>query len=998
MPHTLQLSRRRGTAFILVIVLLVVLFVIAMGFMGITRIDRMASQLDLRDSQMHAEANAAIEQVVGLLSQDLWGDDANMLGNGTSSHDVADEPFDVPCTNSDPAKFGLWDDAWLASTLPETVGADYRWPHVTNLAGTNFGRSVAASDTNVLASTLEADADRDGINDSRWYLSPSGRFRIAVRVVDECSMMNLNTGGRGFADDRGSTPSHIAMVRWNAETQWNNGSAPDDAYLVSAQHWSGSNPESMNNAYFFGRRSVGSNADGRTATDAACDYSMKLDNPRLLDVVPDALPFRPWETLAMQSYGIKAGPCAARIDAGWFWSMKTTRGTMPDIRTNMTDPTWGTGVNGNWSYRMYYTTYNWVRNVHPSVMPTGGAPSGAASWDAWMAIYKAGLKTADDPGCLYVNNASPHNALYTKALVAAFALSGAMAPTGGLSSQQVEQAVVNLADWRDADQDLSTTGAGGGSNKVDTVYNTSGIYGNEPQVFITEVAIKHYALSTWSNSRYALELFNPYNVDVNVGYWQIRLGTLAVTIPGGTVVSAGGRLTIRSHATTAEGFGWPSVFIGTAITNGNLLFRNGDINRDIELLRPMLSNQASGAGNPLVIVDRAGNSAISAAMGVSQWLDRPSIGNVTRHASRGDKQWLQSRDVWYNTPTQSFGSQNAEVVTTFYTPYQDGRLASIAVPPDNVVHDFDTVGQLHYLMTVGPQAAGVSGCKAVTDHITAATTGAATGDLYLNWANATRGDYRVLGWLTRMSRRYNSADDNGDGTADDLTELRLPGLVNVNTAPPHVIAQLNWQLSPRESWNSQTNGYVYSYEWQRHEQGKPAASAFIYNQKIYDQARASGFTEGVGELGRVSELMDPSAVLNASQFARRPNGSPGACPFSARNIQREMEFYYDEYYMNFLPPTDYYFYAQVAPGNPNERHFLLDRITDVATTRSDTFLVYVLIQDLNVGYSGNYWDAAAGGPHTQRLVALIDRSRCNYPPGNASHQQPTIVLRSQPTW
>ncbi|MCG3178497.1 MAG: hypothetical protein BIFFINMI_00825 [Phycisphaerae bacterium] len=1020
--------RRTGSALILVVALVVVLFVVGMGFLGMSQMDRAAGAIGLEDARLDVEANAVCEVVIGQLTRDLWGDDANMLGNGTSSHDVPDEPFDFPCTNSDPAKFGLWDDAWLASTLPEKqAGGVYLWPHITNLAGPNFNRGVAATDTSVLASALEADADGDGVNDSRWLLSPNGQYRWAVRVIDESAMINLNTAGRGTPFDLGNTPYSVDAPAASIEAVWSQ-------YGNGAFKWMASN---QSYGAYFGR-SLSSQSDIGSAElvkHPDLDYSMQLDNARITDTFPNALPFRPWETFALQSYGVKPGPAAARLELDWpmtFTDRAATVGSysytrsadrrylIPDISETvpLTNPFDAAHINN--SLQMYFTSYSWVRNVHPNVMPTGGAPSGAASWDAWMAIYKAGLKTADDPGCLYVNNASPHNALYTKALVAAFALSGAMAPTGGLSSQQVEQAVVNLADWRDADQDLSTTGAGGGSNKVDTVYNTSGIYGNEPQVFITEVAIKHYALSTWSNSRYALELFNPYNVDVNVGYWQIRLGTLAVTIPGGTVVSAGGRLTIRSHATTAEGFGWPSVFIGTAITNGNLLFRNGDINRDIELLRPMLSNQASGAGNPLVIVDRAGNSAISAAMGVSQWLDRPSIGNVTRHASRGDKQWLQSRDVWYNTPTQSFGSQNAEVVTTFYTPYQDGRLASIAVPPDNVVHDFDTVGQLHYLMTVGPQAAGVSGCKAVTDHITAATTGAATGDLYLNWANATRGDYRVLGWLTRMSRRYNSADDNGDGTADDLTELRLPGLVNVNTAPPHVLMCMSYYMSPGMTWHG-ANGPDGNDEgmdiYQKLAQRKKAVSGFTYqlHQRIYDyrqNATNRGFQEGVGQLGLVNEMTSMKPLLD--QLTYTGNSSYVAQSITQYNARLEQPdvarwstatnrpvptWYYDTQSSTWVNSSSTAWHCdQESPGSPTEQNFMMDRLTDVGTTRSDVFMVYVLVEDLDRSYTGNFWDPAAKGKFHRRLMVLLDRSKCNYAPGAAGYVRPQIIGRSVMTW
>jgi hypothetical protein len=92
----------------------------------------------------------------------------------------------------------------------------------------------------------------------------------------------------------------------------------------------------------------------------------------------------------------------------------------------------------------------------------------------------------------------------------------------------------------------------------------------------------------------------------------------------------------------------------------------------------------------------------------------------------------------------------------------------------------------------------------------------------------------------------------------------------------------------------------------------------------------------------------------------------------------------------------------------NERHFLFDRMTDVMTTRSDTFLVYIIVQEIDTRTGA--WNAAVGQPQptilqTRRMVAIIDRSKCcKYPGGGAAPDPndpqyfPQVVARSVTTW
>jgi hypothetical protein len=83
--------------------------------------------------------------------------------------------------------------------------------------------------------------------------------------------------------------------------------------------------------------------------------------------------------------------------------------------------------------------------------------------------------------------------------------------------------------------------------------------------------------------------------------------------------------------------------------------------------------------------------------------------------------------------------------------------------------------------------------------------------------------------------------------------------------------------------------------------------------------------------------------------------------------------------------ADPWLHDQVTCGDINEKHFLFDRISDLVTTRSDTFLAYILVQSIDTGQQ-------------RRLVVILDRSRCNKPPGSSDYVAPQVVAHNLTTW
>jgi len=300
----------------------------------------------------------------------------------------------------------------------------------------------------------------------------------------------------------------------------------------------------------------------------------------------------------------------------------------------------------------------------------------------------------------------------------------------------------------------------------------------------------------------------------------------------------------------------------------------------------------------------------------------------------------------------------------------------------------------------------------MTARITAAGTWQATDDLFVNFANKTRGDARVLMNLVCMDRRYNNQDDNGDGQVDNLAELRLAGLININTAPPLVLRYLHYYTCPSEaSWRS-INGYD---SWDILSGAKLPYEYFDFNQRTYDyrekigafagRAGEPGFREGPAEIMKVDKMVQTDNLFDQLTFPRSiPGiyGAKGGYSDSLRNLRPELAHFYSAnptLDSNGNPAFNPWFYDQATFNDLNERMFLFDRISDLVTTRSDTFLAYIVVQRIDRDPRVDFWSKQGVRVVQQRrLVVIFDRSFCNSPPGSADYQPPRVIARSVATW
>lgn len=252
-------ARRRGSVLVLATVVVVLLAMLGAGFVQMSRLDRVAtSQMDNRTQDFEG---SILRYIGGLLADDVLDGDQWLTAdmekydypwtNSTTQSLIIDKwlkSYDVtdlgnfsaayPGTNGDGefvVQGGLFDDTWLGAIELDFTGsfADTSaasgpyWPHITNLNGifldletfTTVGTSTLptpyaatadrnddSGDTEILLSVMEAvgnegkfaDADGDGILDSRWTWAPLPdqfglTYVMAVRIVDNSAMADLNT-------------------------------------------------------------------------------------------------------------------------------------------------------------------------------------------------------------------------------------------------------------------------------------------------------------------------------------------------------------------------------------------------------------------------------------------------------------------------------------------------------------------------------------------------------------------------------------------------------------------------------------------------------------------------------------------------------------------------------------------------------------------------------------------------------------------------------------
>lgn len=184
-----------GSALILTIVLTVLLAMIAVVFVAVARMDSAATSNIADNKALDLSAKSIIDTINRQLIMDTPGIGGNYYDYPDSAH------------------------PWLASNEPYQSGTIYNWRQISDVTGFLSSRystinvntdpcgssevikdyPVINLDNNGNLQENFADADGDGIADSKWFeiadirSSKGAKIYAAVRVIDNGGMINVNT-------------------------------------------------------------------------------------------------------------------------------------------------------------------------------------------------------------------------------------------------------------------------------------------------------------------------------------------------------------------------------------------------------------------------------------------------------------------------------------------------------------------------------------------------------------------------------------------------------------------------------------------------------------------------------------------------------------------------------------------------------------------------------------------------------------------------------------
>ena len=741
-----------GSALILAVVLTSLLAIVGVMFVMVARVDRMATSAISENKEL----NFAVETVVAKISQVLVLDVPGLPGQ---------EYYDYPDANN----------AWLASLEPYDSGG-YKWRQISDVTGFLADNNYDTDDVdvkpvglntlkyvreypeirvnsdgkfldkngNIAHEGLSADADGDGVADSKWIEleginSNKGKpIYAAIRVIDNGGMLNVNTvfaDPGGFDERKGDMLTDIYIdglvktgTNYIDKFIKNRSGDPTITETAAEQYHTEvsrrvENPAVASPLYTLydisdelslRNRFIAYNKPTVTRLESKDCFGNSLRNNNAWTPVNDSDAFKSWE-----------------------------RHVDPDHPDNLgLDPNESDNL---YSFRKLLTTYNFDRIINPEgkkMLNVNDPTVGAGSlYNAIRAgLYDANLGFAD------VND------------VAA-------------------QITVNMIDYRDNDSDVTDY-----NNPDDgKIY-----YGFErPCVYISELAHRFLVTEagggpppsdTWRS--YAVELYKPYTEDAEPNNWRLFIDNSAASPPGDVIVpvdwSSGSQRfhVIRWGNTFTELYVDPCASSDDIPNLYNKIFDNGSI---ISLQRRVDDVNNIWISVDSHVVPDSGSSWLVANDGTAVSIQR----DITLHKCIR-RLWASESEAG----SPELGQDNT---------YSGGGPDVIQAHPAN--KDFTNIGEIGMLFRKGAyyqdpanrnERIGYGGNKTEEE-------------VRLNLADPVY--QNLFQYLTVTA--FDPTDDGIDNDGDDFTdecgtppvagdELKIPGRININTVPWYVIAQLPW--------------------------------------------------------------------------------------------------------------------------------------------------------------------------------------------------------------
>jgi hypothetical protein len=722
--------KKAGSALILAVVLTTLLATIGVLFVLLSRIDKMAASA----ASENREINLAVETVVAKIKQELVSDVPGVAG----------EYYDYP---------GL-EDRWLASLEPNvddrgTTRTDddiYYWPQISDVTGylkyrrwparnvliTNSApappllraviedyRPIALDPNGLLLEQL-ADADGDGVADSMWVkvdgiTSSKGRpIYAAIRIIDNGGMLNVNTGFKFNPAD--PCFSSIDYIDGHSQLQINlmalAGRPPlplwpvgipytpqEEKLLLSERDRCGIGA-GLNDYENFVIWSYGKLARPYTPFDISDELELRyrfLLNHEDIDTRLEEWGGEFRSTIL--STPVTSG--GQELDT-WF-----KRAHFDPNILNLNDPK----DPNYYAYRHIATTCNMDRIIRRD----GGK----------MLNVNANYRTQPE---IYALFSAIHAGLYDANVAGA--------------SQIVAQMAVNLIDYRDSDDDVTTFAL----SPIEIYYGFE-----RPCIYISELDYNQVTIMTGSPptptiyKSYAVELYKPYSEDSiprlgRFGTWRLVVDGAFIDIDRDSLPPGRTFCVVQNQDSAAS----ISVDANAVKKDWNQL--SFAANSKVELQR--MVRDPNGASK-YIAVD-------------SIWVPtRLVTGNGLRSYQRDITKHKCIRRLWdSSTRTPTLGSLNS---------YVDSSTGLIQARPAN--RSFTNIGEIGMIFQMSAYSQGPNPIKPTDNEFTAR----------LNLINPAF--QQIFNYLTVIDPA-----DHGQPPF----ETRIKGRINVNTAPWFVIAQLPW--------------------------------------------------------------------------------------------------------------------------------------------------------------------------------------------------------------
>jgi hypothetical protein len=712
-----------GSALILTVVLTSLLAIVGVLFVMVSRVDKMATS----SISENKELDLAVDTLVAKISQELALDVPGVAGQ---------EYYDYPDVNN----------TWLASFEPYQDVTDYKWLQISDVYN-KLGPDLQLlaeivpdyQDPSLMGEGVAADADGDGVADSRWVIIPQissekGRpIYAAIRIIDNGAMLNANTA---YKFDPTAPNFTVFDIGGSSQMQINLLALTDRAADPCDL------PDPADEIDLLTKRA---NPNYGLDPNNLVDYANNViwtygqpNGPYTPFDISDELEFR-------NRFLLNHSDIETRLEE-WGGNFKFNTLSTPVMSSGrMLDAWFGrisdyAGVDPNYAYRHITTTYNMDRIINPN-------------------------------GEKMVNvNTADVNELYTAILKGITIDPNAVAPV-----PLAAQLAVNIADLRDADARVSILPVG-----------SSTYFGFEAQPFISELAFKisEDSADISENNHFAIELSNPFDADIPLGDFRLEIrdpnGTVINTIDlAGYVLSDGSQFIITNNNSASSTFGVSSI-----ITTGG--------GKEDSALVLATYDPVEGSDPPEYVLKKrydvylirntsAGDIYLDKQQTQDDWFAWDTAKNVQQFYARRDNDWNLVYQEVVSESNNTLGSSNGLDGTR-----RNYNLYNFA----NASERFVSVGDIARAFIIGPgtDPNDMIGVKLAQEP--------AEGFVRLDLQDPDYTNiFRYLTVIDPSEHIYSPVQPDPNNYTNYqlyLNETRIKGRININTAPWFVIAQLPW--------------------------------------------------------------------------------------------------------------------------------------------------------------------------------------------------------------